>query len=159
MYYDYDETNESSDEKTDTSGLSSVDSGEESKDENETEEEFDEDSVAVQKIKVALSEMMTNSKVESKLSLALTTTKEEKEQTERNKENYVSTVINTVKNFDNLETYNTDLLVLASLFDLMYKGVLNKESMTAFIDNKFWSKQHDPIDIIRYVKVYRSKKQ
>jgi hypothetical protein len=147
--YDYDESEDTSEDES--SNISTLSSGSES-DESESDKEVaDDEALAVRNIKIFLEEMVSTKIVTMKLGL-------NGDDREDIIDKYISTVVNIVKNFDNLDNYNTELMVIAACYDLIYKGVLDTKSITNFIDNKFWSKSHDPIDIIRYVTAYLNKK-
>jgi hypothetical protein len=65
-------------------------------------------------------------------------------------------IIGNAKEFANmldLSTYDMNLLAIAALFDYIYKNKVNQENVTTFI--KGLRNTADPIDIIRYIRIYQ----
>lgn len=148
----YDDDSNTSSEDGSSNDVSTLSSSDDSRTESASDDEVgDDEAIAVRNIKILLQDMMSTRTVSTKLGLS-------GDDSDDIIDRYTSTVVNTVKNFDNLDKFNTELMVVAACYDLMYKGVLDKKSITHFIDNKFWNKSHDPIDIIRYITAYLSKK-
>ena len=68
------------------------------------------------------------------------------------------TIVENAKEFVNildLSTYDMNLLAIAALFDYIYKSnnKVNQKNITEFI--KHVKNTADPIDIIRYIRIYQ----
>lgn len=146
MYSD-DDSDTSSEE---SSVISSIDSDSSDDSESSEKEAADDEVVAVRKIKIELFEILSNPGVMARrLNLA-----DDPEIIE----SYIGGAVNTIKNFDRLENYNTGLVAIAACYDMLYKGVVNDKNVTDFIGLKIGNHTYDPIDVIRYITLYSSKK-
>jgi hypothetical protein len=144
----YDE-NESGTSSEESSRISSIDSDtSENSDESEGEV-ADDETVAVRKIKVELENILTKGIVIRRLNLA---------GDDDAVDSYINTSINVIKNLDRIENYNVELVALAACYDMLFKGIVNEKNITEFISLKIIDHAYDPIDIIRYVTLYVSKK-
>lgn len=147
MYSD-DESDTSSE---DSSVISSIDSDSSDNSVDSDDEAADDEVVAVRKIKMELLEILSNPKsvVARRLNII-----DDPETVDL----YINGAVNIVKNFDRLENYNTGLVVMAACYDMLYRGVVNDKNVADFVSFKITDHTYDPIDIIRYVNFYVSKK-
>jgi hypothetical protein len=78
----------------------------------------------------------------------------------KNLKNDVDEISEKLKSFvgtlHGLLTYNANLLAVAALFDYIYKNKVTEKSVTEFI--KSIGKYADPIDTIRYIRIYQAQK-
>jgi hypothetical protein len=146
--YNEDESDTSSEDKS--SGISSIES-EPSENSDESEEEVaDDETMAVRKIKVELETILTKGgAITRRLNLA---------GDDDAVDSYINTAINVIKNLDRIENYNVELITLAACYDMLFKGIMNEKNITEFVSLKIIDHIYDPIDIIRYVTLYVSKK-
>lgn len=146
MYSD-DESDTSSEE---SSGISSIDSQSSSDSEKSNEEEIDDEIVAIRKIKMVLEDFLTKSgPISRRLNLV---------GDDDGVRNLIDTAVGTIKNFDRVENYNIELVALGACYDMLYKGIINDKNITEFVTLKISEHAYDPIDLIRYVTFYISKK-
>jgi hypothetical protein len=146
----YNDDQGTSSESEESSGISSIDSNStENSDESEGEV-ADDEAIAVRKVKVELDTILTKGGVvPRRLNLA---------GDQDAIESYINTAVNVIKNLDRLENYNVELVALAACYDMLYKGIVNEKNITEFVSLKIIDHAYDPIDIIRYVMLYVSKK-
>jgi len=145
MYSD-DETETS----TESSGISSIDSDETSSQDEESKEAVDEEIMIIRKIRVKLDEMFESGRLLPKLLHLSADDDNDNEIIDKHIEN----AINIFKGYDKLENYNADLLVIAASYDMLYKGVVDEKNVTQFLNYKEIMGSHDPIDVIRYIRLY-----
>lgn len=149
MYYDESGTTTSEE----SSYISSIESGDSTV--SDTEEEVaDEEILSVRKIKANFEEMFEVGKTLPRLLHVSVSDENDEVVIDR----YIETMVNVIKNFDRLETYNVELITLAAAYDTIYKGIINEKNITTFVGYKEFVGSHDPIDIMRYIMLYTGKK-
>jgi hypothetical protein len=120
---------------------------ENSEDSSEKEDnEKDDDTSTIIEIKDRLRELLHSKNVAIFLNIT---------QDEDGVENYIEEAIKNIKNFDRVDFLNVNLISLAALFDILYKGKIDEKSVTSFV--KIYNPD-SPLDIIRYIRMYKAKK-
>jgi len=137
----------------DESSGESIDGGDAVDSDEESEGEYAEETPAVFEFMTRMRYLLDSKYARTRLRLS---------DDEERVEQYIVLTSDVIKNFDRLDKFNTKLLALAACFDIIYttKDKVNEKNITEFIKEfgATGDTKHEPIDVIRYIRMYQDKK-